>query len=313
MNKPKIDQDVKEIEIILKTILNPKKSAKAGFNFSKPTFLSIEFKHITKEFLLTFDTTCDLSKYKCPLWLEISGNTPNFELRFPTVYSNEMVLLLLYFMTADRSSGDIDGKSGEIFKDWCKLMGAREPFSISEQKGIIGEIQSLIPAIKNYGVNAIIGWDRSNLRDIQITDGHGKEVLHIESKAHSPSSSDVKISERNQLEYLNDMPVVVLSVTEIQMTLNGQTLPDYLESVLLSLGKKDIASANLLRNHNVSTIILDNKDRFRTKFQIIDTQFFKIESLDPCDNIAKMDLPKNTDFRTWSLIINPCPLSTYYF
>lgn len=313
MNKPTIDADVKEIEIILKTILDPKKSNSAGFNFSKNNFLIIEYDKGKKSFNLIFNTSSDLSKSKHPSWLEVSGNIPKFVLQFPIAYSNEMVLLLLYLMSEDSKSSDIDSKSDKVFKDWCKLMGAREPIAIKEQKGILGELQSLIPAISKYGELAVIGWDRTNLRDIQITDGHGKDILHIESKAHSPSSNDVKISERNQLEYLVDKPIVVLSVTEIQMTLNGQTLPEYLENIIVSIAKSDAKSANLLKNHNTVKHILDTKDRFRTKFQIIDTQFYKIENGDPCDKIAKMIMPDDTDFRAWTLIVNPSPLSDYHF
>ena len=308
----KIDKNLKEVEGTLQTALDKKnKTGTSIFPFKHSNLAKIQY--VNPNFLLTLTVSCDLEKSKLPDWLILSKKGSGcFEFTFPEGYENELVFLLLEMYEEEEKSGNVEPLMESVFNKWCKLMKAKEPLSISDQKGIMGEIACILAAVINYKDRAVIGWDRSNLRDIQITDVSQKDLIHIESKSHSPSASSITISARNQLEYCTDAPPVVLGVSLIQRSLSGQTLPDYVQYAITEIRKTSSTSSSVFENHDVIKGILKDKDKFRSKFQLISTNFYKVEKTDNCNQIAKLVLPADTDFATWYLNL-PIKMANYSF
>lgn len=306
-----IDKNLKEIEGTIRTAKDPKnKSGKSKFKFKHPDLAKIQYTN--PDYLLTLNVSADLEKPKLPDWLKLEKKYGEYILCFPDGYENELVFLLLEMYEDESNSGNVEPQMEQIFLKWCKLMKAKEPINVSEQKGIMGEIACILASIPKYKQRAVIGWDRSNLRDIQITDSSNNQIIHIESKAHSPSSTSITISARNQLEYLNDNPPVILGVSLIQRSLTGLTLPEYVESSTIQIRKICTNSSSVFENLDIIKSIKDRKDKFRSRFQIISTDFYRVSKTDECNQIATMKLPKGTDFATWYLAL-PVKISPYTF
>ena len=307
-----IDKNLKEVEGTLQTALAKKnKTGTAIFPFKHSNLAKIQY--VNPDFLLTLTVSCDLEKSKLPDWLILSKKGSGwFEFTFPEGYENELVFLLLEMYEEEEKSGNVEPLMESVFNKWCKLMKAKEPFSVSDQKGIMGEIACILAAVINYKDRAVIGWDRSNLRDIQITDVSKKDLIHIESKSHSPSASSITISARNQLKYCADTPPVVLGVSLIQRSLSGQTLPDYVQYAINEIRKTSSTSSSIFENHDIIKRVLKQKNKFRSKFQLISIEFYKVKKSDKCNEIANLPLPIDTDFVTWYLTL-PLKMTKYVF
>jgi len=306
-----IDNNLKEIEGTVRAAKDKKnKTGISKFPFKHPNLARI--KYTNPDYSLILNVSADLEKSKLPDWLKLDKTHGEFVIYFPEGYENELVFLLLEMYEDEDETGNVEPNMEQIFVNWCKLMKAKEPINVSEQKGIMGEIACIQASIPTYRERAVIGWDRSNLRDIQITDSSNNPLIHIESKAHSPSSGSLTISARNQLEFLDDKPPVILGVSLIQRSLTGLTLPEFVESSINQIRKLCTKSSIAFENLDIIKKIIDKKDKFRSKFQIINTEFYKVSKTDECNEIANMILPKNTDFTTWYLTL-PVKITSYAF
>lgn len=298
-----IDQNLTEIEGTFQTTMDPKNKSKSSyFPFAKIDLAQI--KKSKNGFILTLKTTVDLDAGTKPEWLNFSGSSGSFSLGFPDGNENELVFLLLYMYDEEEKSGDVDPKMKDVFEKWCKLMRAKEPISINDQKGILGEISCILEAVPTYKRKTIEGWKRSNLRDLEIPGSGTNDAIHIESKTRTPSVSSVTISYKNQLAYCNNQPPVILGVTLVQRSLKGKTLPEWVDFATSEIRKTCTNSSVDFENHEVIRGIIDKRASFKSRINILSTDFYEIEKISNSNQIAELLLPAGADFNTWYL---ECP------
>ena len=316
MKKTEFKDAHESINLAIRKILKDTKSNTALSFFSTIAFLKLGYSNSRSSFVVTLRITTDLSIEKIPPWLNVNFKGSSCVLFFPDDYVNEMVYFIMELFDEDlKTPNKSDIISNKIFKECCKQWGAREPYNVLSQKGIIGEIEAILNSVKVYEERTILGWNRDNLRDLQIENSHGEEVIHIEAKARSPSSHDVIISYQNQLEFLNNSPPVVLSVTDILLTKNGSTLPEIVYLAIDKIKTIHNSSGSLFEKHPVVEEILksENKGRFKSKFEIEETCMFEIIEDDACDRIAKLVLPEGSSFSKWKLNPIAAKLKTFTF
>ena len=316
MKKTEFKDAHKSINLAIRKILRDTKSNTALSFFSTIAFLKLSYSKSRSSFVVNLGITTDLSIEKIPPWLNIKFNGGSCVLYFPDDYVNEMVYFIMELFDEDlKTPNEPDVISYKVFKECCKQWGAKEPYNVLSQKGILGEIEAIITTVKKYEEKTILGWNRDNLRDLQIEDTNGKEIIYIEAKAKSPSSNDVIISYQNQLEFLNNSPPVILSITDVLLSKNGSTLPEIVSSAINKIKTIHLTSGSIFEKHPVVEEILksENKGRFKSKFEIGETSMFEIVKDDTCDRIAKLVLPDGGNFSKWKLNPIDAKLKTFTF
>jgi hypothetical protein len=316
MKKSQFKDAHESINLAIQKILKNTKNITAMSFFSKMSFLKIGYHNSRSSFVIHLGITTNLSIEKIPVWLELDFKGSSCVLFFPDDYVNEMVYFIMELFDEDlKTPKKPEIISAKVFKECCKQWGAKEPYNVLSQKGIIGEIEAILLSVKKYEEQTIIGWNRDNLRDIQIEDGYGTEIIHIEAKAKSPSSHDVIISYQNQLEFLNNSPAVVLTITDILLSKNGSTLPEIVNQAIVKIKTMHLNSGALFEKHPVVEEILksENKGRFKSKFEIGDSHIYEITENDTCDEIAKLPLPLGSKFSKWKLNPSDAKLKTFTF
>lgn len=304
MKKTEFKDAHESINLAIRKILKNTKSTTSLSFFSTKSYLKMGYSKSRSSFVIHLGITTDLSIEKIPPWLNVNFKGSSCVLFFPDEYVNEMVYFIMELFDEDlKTPCKPEIISNKVFKECCKQWGAKEPYNVLSQKGIIGEIEAILTSVKTYEEQTVLGWNRDNLRDLQIENSHGGEVIHIEAKAKSPSSHDVIISYQNQLEFLNNSPPVVLSITDVLLSKNGSTLPEIVSSAVDKIKTIHLSSGSLFEKHPVVEEILksENKGRFKSKFEIGETCAFEIIENDTCDQIAKLLLPDGGNFSKWKL------------
>lgn len=304
MEKKEFKDAHQSINLAIQKILKKTRTLTTLTFFSTKSYLKMGYNNSSNSFLIRLGITTNLSNEKMPHWLNLIPGGNYSDLFFPDEYINEMVYFIMELLDEDRKNPyNTEVISSKVFKECCKQWGAKEPYNVISQKGIIGELIAILKSVKTYGDQTILGWNRDNLRDLQIKDANGNEIIHIEAKARSPSSGDVTISYQNQLEFLNNSPKVILCVTEVLLSKGGKNLPEIVSQTFDKIESINTKSAAIFEKHQVVEEILksENKGRFKSKFEIDESYLFEITDDDTCDQVAKLVLPDGSNFSKWKL------------
>lgn len=192
----------------------------------------------------------------------------------------------------------------EIIRDAFRLLhlrwsGVREPRTVNEQKGLIGELEALRNAINVFGEDVIGGWDASGHAHHDIT----TPLFDIEAKSKSPQSNFVTISSLDQLQ-LNDDKDLYLSISNVAVNQNGLTLPAYKEDYLQGLedaGVQRIRAVEILIESWGLTEGIS--DMFHTRFDIGDTDMIQIQPEHPCNTLPNLEIPDGVELGGYRLDI----------
>ena len=179
---------------------------------------------------------------------------------------------------------------------WSRI---REPKSIKEQKGLIGELEALRWAILEFDEYIIDGWDASGhaLHDITT------ENYDIEAKTKSPNFNNVKISSLEQLGF-SDEKDLYLHVTDVTENDAGQTLPDYRVQLLQDLQERGVQRIRAIE------ILIDSwglneaiYPYFTSRFIVGESRQFPILDTHSCNIVANLELPDGVELGGYKLDI----------
>jgi hypothetical protein len=237
-------------------------------------------------------------KSKVPEFVKIEENTSQrYKFELPDDYRPHLVFFLTTW--GENSVGKGFGESfKDAFESWCKRFEGKEPVSLKDQKGIIGELFTLEQIHPNYGLDAIQCWSRKDLIDFSLESTH--DVVIEVKTAGEKKGSLVTISHLEQLEFHSNSPRMILSVVKIKSSVGtaGKFLYEWLEESIDNLEKKAKtkpalnAHVNLLKSkiqaaYEGSLSDLDKRKKFFTKHEIIGIDWYEVEENDSADKMAK--------------------------
>ena len=239
-------------------------------------------------------------KSKVPQFVKIVENTPHgYEFHVPDDYRPHLVFFLTTWGEKKVSSGKGFGESyEEAFESWCKRFEGKEPLSVKDQKGILGELYTLNEIHGTFGIDAIKSWSRKDLIDFKLESTHN---VNIEVKsAGEKKGALVSISHLNQLEYQSNSPRTILSVVKLKSSVgkSGKFLYEWLQESINELKKKAKKKPSLnadvkVLSSKIESIyggILNDKikqKKFFTKHEILGIDWYEIEDDDSADKMAK--------------------------
>ena len=264
-------------------------------------------------------------KSKVPQFVKIVENAPHrYEFHLPDDYRPHLVFFLTTWGEKKVSSGKGFGESyEEVFESWCKRFEGKEPISVKDQKGILGELYTLEQIHPTFGLDAIKCWSRKDLIDFKLESTHN---VNVEAKsAGEKKGALVSISHLNQLEYQSNSPRTILSVVKLKSSVgkSGKFLYEWLQESIDNLKKKAKKKPSLnsdvkLLSSKINSIYggdLNDKDRqkkFFTKHEIIGIDWYEIENDDSADKMAKgVSLPNGVFLTKYK--IDPTVLKSIKF
>jgi len=264
-------------------------------------------------------------KSKVPQFVKIVENAPNrYEFHVPDDYRPHLVFFLTTWGEKKDSSGKGFGESyEEVFESWCKRFEGKEPISVKDQKGILGELYTLEQIHPTFGLDAIKCWSRKDLIDFKLESTHN---VNVEAKsAGEKKGALVSISHLNQLEYQSKSPRTILSVVKIKSSVekSGKFIYEWLQESIDELNKKAKKKPSL--NADVKALsskiesvyggVLNDKTqqkKFFTKHEILGIDWYEIEDDDSADKMAKgVGLPNGVFLTKYK--IDPTVLKTIKF
>lgn len=173
----------------------------------------------------------------------------------------------------------------------------KEPIGVEKQKGYIGELEAIRSLLDAKKGEAIRGWDHTSHAAHDIEAG----AWHIEAKAKSRSSTEVKVSFQKQLEY-SDERDLYLSVTDISATMEegaGLTLAAYVDQLLNEFRSENIEGTEDLESKIACLGITEGL--FKTRFSIGETVYYEVPEGSSPDLMARMETPEGTRFSNYKL------------
>jgi len=223
-------------------------------------------------------------------------------------YTNEISYLVMHIWRTNRiENAKPQGERKEIVTiiyeafdhlrmRWIRI---REPKSIKEQKGLIGELEALRWAILEFGEHVIDGWDASGHQLHDIT----TENNDIEAKTKGPLSNNVKISSLEQLSFSEEKDLH-LHVTDVTENNAGQTLPNYRVQFLQELQDMGVQRIRAIE------ILIDSwglneaiYPYFSSRFVVGDSRQFQIQATNSCNLVANLEIPNGVELGGYRLDI----------
>ena len=249
-----------------------------------------------------------------PKFVNILKNTPTeYKIKLPLDYRAHLVFLLTQWAkTKSEKSLNFDESFTTQYEGWCKRFGGAEPIPLREQKGIIGEVFTLLNLYDKYGYDAIESWSRDALIDFNM---NSSNALLVEVKSSSDKTdAKVSISEYNQLENFNGKPKSILSVVRIKSSVEkGVFIHKYLQDSITEM-KKKIGRDKAKKPHLIlfekkikqlcdeDIFDKESQTKFFTKHEIISIAYYEIEKDDSADKMAKQSiLPAGVDVSKYKL------------
>jgi len=259
-----------------------------------------------------------------PKFVNILDNTSTeYRIKLHSDYRAHLVFLLTQWAKSkSEKSLKFDESFITQYQIWCKRFGGAEPIPLRDQKGIIGEVYTLLNLYDKYGFDVIDSWSRDALIDFNMKSSND---LLVEVKSSS-EKTDVKvsISEYNQLENFNGKPKSILSVVRIKSSVEkGVFIHKYLQDSITEM-KKKIGGDKAKKPHLVlfekkikqlcDEDIFDKEiqTKFFTKHEILSIAYYEIEKDDSADKMAKQSiLPTGVDVNKYKL--DPTVLKPFTF
>ena len=320
---------IKWNQSIEKTLTKCESKPKKGF--FPPTLLvtvasSIIYNDIKETFELKIKHNLSREiKSKVPQFVTIVENTPDrYEFHVADDYRPHLVFFLTTWGEQKDSTGKGFGESfAGVFDSWCKRFEGKEPISLKDQKGILGELYTLEQIYPTYGSDAIQRWSRTDLIDFTLESTHN---VNIEVKsAGEKVGSLVSISYLEQLEFHSNSPRMILSVVKLKSSVgsSGKFLYEWLQESIDDLNRKAkkipslTTDVKLLSSKIKSTYggDLSDKDRqkkFFTKHEIVGIEWYEIENDDSADRMAKgVGIPNGVSLTKYK--IDPTVLKSIKF
>ena len=181
--------------------------------------------------ILLMDNYSELKDIEGPQWMKIISSN-NTSISAPHSKTAELVYLL--WKSYEDSLKDptqpyqnsVSSQLKGLSKFW-KGEGEPEP---EVQRGLLGEIYSLVEIAKLKTNEAIESWDETCTNPVDFTHAD----WGVEAKAKTPASSNVKISSKEQLTHKGNP--LILSVVDVSTDKKkGKTLPQLIQSQLIVL------------------------------------------------------------------------------
>jgi hypothetical protein len=177
--------------------------------------------------------------------------------------------------------------------------GVRQPKSVKEQKGLIGELEALRWAILEFGEHIIDGWDASGHALHDITTANND----IEAKSKGVRSNKVKISSIDQLSFSEEKNLY-LHVTDVTESADGQTLPNYRVEFL-----QELQNLGIQRIRGIE-ILIDSwglneaiYQYFSSRFIVGEKRNYLIQAEHPCNIVSDLEVPDGVEFGQYKLDI----------
>ena len=263
-------------------------------------------------------------KIQVPGFVEIMKNTStNYKIKLHHDYRPHLVFLLSQWAKFKKEN---DPQFTESFLTqyglWCKQFGGAEPILIRDQKGIIGEVSTILDLYDKYGYDIIDSWSRDDLIDFDMS---STREIKIEAKSSSDKKNAmVSISAFNQLNNHNDSPKSILSVVQIKssVTNNGLFIHKYLEDAISEIKTKIGTNTKLKRNltllekkiEDLCPKLFDStvKEKFFSKHEVLSIEYYEIIKDDAADKMAKqLIMPRGIEANKYKL--DPTVLKPFTF
>ena len=253
-------------------------------------------------------------KIPVPKFVTILANTKTeYNFKLHTDYRAHLVFFLTQWAKSksEKKLG-FDESFSNQYPKWCKQFGGTEPIPVREQKGIIGEVYTLLNLYDKYGLDIIDSWSRDALIDFDMKTSNS--VLIEVKSSTDKSDAQVSISEYNQLENFNGNPRSLLSVVKIKSSVvKGKFIHSFLEDSMNEIKKK--IGGKKSKNLHIQTLekkinqlckedIFSNtiNKKFFTKHEIISIEYYEIVKDDAADSMAKNTiLPKGVEVNKYKL------------
>ena len=181
--------------------------------------------------ILIMDNYSNLKDIEGPQWLKITSSN-NTSISAPHSKTAELVYLLWksYEDSIKDPSQPYHNSVSSQLKALSKVWkGEGEPLGTEVQRGLLGEIYSLVEIAKLKKNEAIESWDETCTNPVDFTHAD----WGVEAKAKTPASTNVKISSQEQLTHKGNP--LILSVVDVSMDKEGKSLPQLIQSQLVVL------------------------------------------------------------------------------
>ena len=224
--------------------------------------------------VLIMDNYSDLKDIEGPQWLKITSSN-NTSISAPHSKTAELVYLLWksYEDTLKDPSQPYHNSVSSQLKALSKVWkGEGEPLGTEVQRGLLGEIYSLVEIAKLKKNEAIESWDETCTNPVDFTHAD----WGVEAKAKTPASTNVKISSQEQLTHKGNP--LILSVVDVSTDKEGKSLPQLIQSQLVVLeGIIDKDKVQELRKMiDDNYLVFAYESSFSSKWKIGDIVFFNI-------------------------------------
>ncbi len=176
--------------------------------------------------ILTLNNYSKLKNIEGPTWLTITSGTDTI-ISVPHARTAEIVFLLCksyedFFK--DSSQPYFHSVSSQLKVQVKVWKGEGEPIGPEAQRGLLGEILTLVEIAKIKGQEAIDSWDDTSRAAVDFT--HNR--WSVEAKSKSSGSSNAKISSKEQLTH-KGIPLILSVVDVNRDKKNGKTLPQIID------------------------------------------------------------------------------------
>jgi len=226
--------------------------------------------------ILTMDNFSNLKDIEGPQWLKITSSS-NTSISAPHSKTAELVYLLWksYEDSLKDPSQPYQNSVSSQLKALSKVWkGEGEPLGLEVQRGLLGEIYSLIEIAKLKKNEAIESWDETCTNPVDFT----HDDWGVEAKAKTPTSESVKISSQEQLTHKGNP--LILSVVDISTDKEkGKTLPQLIQSQLvvlegMGIDKYQVQTVRKMIDDNY--LVFAYESSFTSKWKIGDIVFYDI-------------------------------------
>jgi hypothetical protein len=225
--------------------------------------------------ILIMDNFSKLKDIEGPQWLKITSSV-NTNISAPHSKTAELVYLLWksYEDSIKDPSQPYHNSVSSQLKTLSKVWkGEGEPLGIEVQRGLLGEIFSLVEIAKVKKNEAIESWDEKCTNPVDFTHAD----WGVEAKAKTPASSSVEISSQEQLTHKGNP--LILSVVDISKDKEGKSLPQLIQSQLVVLKGMGIDKVQVQELHKMiddNYLVFAYESSFSSKWKIGDIVFYDI-------------------------------------
>jgi hypothetical protein len=224
--------------------------------------------------ILIMDNYSNLKDIEGPQWLKITSSN-NTSISAPHSKTAELVYLLWksYEDSIKDPSQPYHNSVSSQLKALSKVWkGEGEPLGAEVQRGLLGEIYSLVEIAKLKKNEAIESWDETCTNPVDFTHAD----WGVEAKAKTPASTNVKISSQEQLTHKGNP--LILSVVDVSMDKEGKSLPQLIQSQLVVLeGIIDNDKVQELRKMiDDNYLVFAYESSFSSKWKIGEIVFYDI-------------------------------------